>query len=409
MSTENLNVTFARNWAFGGAIALDSVKDASRKQILASADKDGDGLVTMREARDRLIVGGKGLTDAASLSFKAELEAFMLNKTGLRVDTFVARSRELSHIAYVQVNNAANVTLVEEGDLRGIAAKDPDKPALDKMNLTAEFNTDGNQAVATAAFKRAMLAYFDDLIAKGERLSGFVISGHSNGSAMLQETEHHMYFANMYPRDVLLQIRNSDPKYAKLFDGCEKVAALACFHGGALNEWAEIFPNASIAGAREFAPLSSSHASAALFDQAFTAHQVIEDGKTDVNVATAAALQVPYAGALKSSDPALLVPVDPAALLAKAKQQATIAKAAYDRVATQIADVRRNGRGNVAQATLDQYYAIANNYYLALNDAWIAGGRPGGEQGQEAKAIAAAEFERRDLFAIRKNLTRPGA
>ncbi|MCC6810606.1 MAG: hypothetical protein IT381_24460 [Deltaproteobacteria bacterium] len=405
---EDPNRTFAKNWSTGGAIALDEV-DPARRKILAEADTDKDGLVTMREARDRLIVRSKVLSDPASKTFKKELEAFLLEKTGLAVDTLAQRSQPLSHVFYIQVNNAANKTLREETDLRAIVQKDPDKPALDKLNLTAAFNTDGDVEAASDAFRAAVTSYFDDLLRKGQRLTGFIISGHSNGTSMLQETEHHMYYANLDPREVLREIKDSDPKYAKLMDGCEKMAALACFQGGALNEWAELFPNASLAGTRQFAPLSSSGASAALFDQAATAHQVIEDAKGDAAAAAAAAQKVPFAADLRSGDPALLVPVDPAQALAKAKAQFATAETAYKAFAKDIGDVRTNGGAGVQQRYLDQYYAVANTYYLALNDLWVVQGRPGGDRGAQAQAIDKALFERDDLFAIRKHLPRPQA
>ena len=69
---EDPNRTFAKNWSTGGAIALDEV-DPARRKILAEADTDKDGLVTMREARDRLIVRSKVLSDPASKTFKKEL------------------------------------------------------------------------------------------------------------------------------------------------------------------------------------------------------------------------------------------------------------------------------------------------------------------------------------------------
>jgi hypothetical protein len=377
--------------------------DPSRRDTLAQADTNGDGLVTMREARDRLIVNSKVLSDPASKTFKAELEAFLLTKTGLAVDTTSPRTDALSRVFYIQVNNARNKTLREETDLRAICAKDTDKPTLDKLNLTDSFNTNGDVDAATEAFRSAVTGYFDDLIRKGQRLTGFIISGHSNGTDMLQETSDHMYFANLDPREVLREIKASDPRYARLMNDCEKMAALACFHGGALNEWAEIFPNATLAGTRQFAPLASSPSSAALYDQAMTAHQIVEDAKGDATVAQAAAQRVPFASGLRGGDPALLVPVDPAQALAKARAQFASAETAYKRIAADIVSTRANGGHGVQQRYLDQYYAVANTYYLAMNDLWTVQGRPA----ERAAAINAAKFERDDLFAIRKHLPRP--
>lgn len=407
---ENLNITFAKNWTLGGPIALDSISNAAQKKALQSADKNGDGLVTMREARDRLIVGGKGLTDADSNTFKAQLEAFLLAKTGFAIDTFATRASARSHVMYVQLNNEGNANLREAQDMARIVAQDPDRPALDTLNWTRAFNTEGDEDKATRAFRASCIEYFDKLIANKERLTAFVISGHSSGDYMLQEIHTagggHYYAANLDPRAVLMEIRNSDPKYARLFDGCEKVAALACFQGGSATAWAGIFPNAAFGGTQGFAPSSASAASAAIYDGAATAHQTIEDATGDGAAATTAALAVPYASGLRTSDPVFLAPEDPAQKIARTTKQLSIAKAAYDRVAAEIAAIRASGGTGVAQARLDQTYAIANTYYLALSDAWAA---KGGATGADAQAIARAEFERRDLFAIRKHQDRPNS
>lgn len=405
---ENPNVTFARNWTTGSPIALDGLND-SRAAILGQADTDHDGLVTMREARDRLIVSSRVLSDSSSKAFEAELELFLLEKTGQRVDVSTTNTTSVSHICYIQLNNARNQKLREEQDLLKIAQRDPDRPTLDTLNLTESFNTNGNVLAATAGFRNALCRYFDGLLARGHRMSGFVISGHSNGTAMLQETPDHQYYMNLEPRAVLRELRAENPAYRALMDGCEKMAALACFQGSALNEWAEIFPNASLAGTRMFAPLSSSAASAALFDQAASAHQVLEDAAGDTAAARRAAAGVAYSSALRSSEPALYVPIHSDEVLAKARAQLAAAESAYKRIEAEIQDIRKKGAGDFSQSLLDRAYAVANTYYLALHDLWIAQGRPGGVQGSEAHRLAQAQFEVQDLFAIRKHLPRPDA
>lgn len=405
---ENPNVTFARNWTAGSPIALDELSDASAA-ILGEADKNHDGVVTMREARDRLIVNSRVLSDSGSKAFEAELELFLLEKTGHRVDVTTPSSESVSRICYIQLNNARNQKLREEQDLLKIAQRDPDRPALDTLNLTASFNTNGDVQAATTAFRSALCRYFDGLLARGQRMSGFVISGHSDGTSMLQETADHQYYSNLEPRAVLRELRRQNPAYRAILDGCEKMAALACFQGSALNEWAEIFPNASLAGTRMFAPLSSSPASAALFDQAATAHQILEGADGDTAAARKAAAGVLYGSALRSSDPALHVPVPSDEVLAKARTQLAAAESSYKRLEAEIQEIRKKGAASFSQSLLDRAYAVANTYFLALHDLWIAQGRPGGAQGSGALRLAQAQFEVRDLFAIRKHLPRPDA
>lgn len=403
---ENPNITFARNWTAGSPIVLDELRDSSAA-ILGQADKDHDGVVTMKEARDRLIVNSRVLSDSGSKAFEAELELFLLEKTGHRVDVTTTSSASVSHVCYIQLNNARNQTLREEQDLFKIVQRDPDRPTLDTLNLTESFNTNGDVQAATTAFRSAMCRYFDGLLARGHRMSGFVISGHSNGTSMLQETADHHYYLNLEPRAVLRKLRAENPAYRGLMDGCEKMAALACFQGSALNEWAEIFPNASLAGTRMFAPLSSSAASAALFDQAATAHQVLEDAAGDTAAARTAAAGVQNSSGLRSSEPALYVPVHSDEVLAKARAQLAAAEGSYKRIESEIQEIRKQGAASFSQSLLDRAYAVANTYFLALHDLWIAQGRPGGTQGSTALRLAQAQFEVRDLFAIRKHLPRP--
>lgn len=406
--TENPNLTFARNWTTGGPIELDGLS-GSRAAILGEADRNHDGKVTMREARDRLIVNSRVLSDPAAQTFETELELFLLERTGRAVDVTGQGGAGRSRILYIQLNNLKNQKLREEQDLLRIAQRDPDRPVLDTLNLTREFNTNGDVAAATAAFRSALCRYFDGLIAHGQRLSGFVLSGHSNGTAMLQETADHLYYANLEPRAVLLELRAQSPAYRALLDGCEKMAALACFQGSALNEWAEIFPNAALAGTRMFAPLSSSAASAALFDQAATAHQILEDAAGDTATARRAAASVPYSAALRTSEPSLHVPIQSDEVRAKARAQVAAAESEYRRIEAEIRQIRSKGATGFSQSLLDRAYAVANTYYLALTDLWIAEGRPGGEGGAEARRLAQAQFEVHDLFAIRKHLPRPDA
>lgn len=405
---ENPNITFARNWTAGSPIALDGLSDRSA-EVLGQADKNHDGVVTMREARDRLIVNSRVLSDSGSKAFEAEIELFLLEKTGHRVDVTTTSTASVSHICYIQLNNARNQKLREEQDLLNIAQRDPDRPTLDTLNLTESFNTNGNVQAATAAFRSAMCRYFDGLLMRGHRMSGFVISGHSDGTRMLQETPDHQYYSNLEPRAVLRELREQNLAYRELMDGCEKMAALACFQGGALNEWAELFPNASLAGTRMFAPLSSSAASAALFDQAASAHQILEDAAGDTTAARKAAAGVQYSSALRSSEPALHVPVHSEEVLAKARTQLLAAESSYKRIEAEIQEIRKKGAASFAQSLLDRAYAVANTYCLALHDLWIAQGRPGGAQGSAALRLAQAQFEVRDLFAIRKHLPRPEA
>lgn len=405
MTIENPNSVFGRLWPFSAPIRLSDV-DAARRDVLAEADANKDGVVTMREARDRLIVSSKVLGDPKSKTFKAELERFILDKTGKALDVTDQAGTAVARVYYLQLNNVGNKLLTEEKDLKTILGKDPDKPKLDTVNLTAEFNTFGDADAATAAFVANVTAYFDGLIARGERLTGFIISGHSNGTDMLQETEDHEYFANLDPRAVLSELRASNPKYAALMDGCEKFAALACFHGGALNEWAELFPNATLAGTHAFAPLASSRASAAIYDAAATAHQTLEDGKGDAKLARANGEKVPYNADLRARGLNVVAP-SAAEALAAAEAQFKIAKLGYDAIQIDLAKILASGRGTYNQAFLDRAYAVANTFYLASNDLWIAQGRPGGDAGEQAATLSRLEFERRDLFAIRKNTERP--
>jgi hypothetical protein len=379
------------------------VSPAELRQQLAPADKNQDGKLKMEEARDFLIKNSIVRQDGEADNVKIALEYAFGALPGVPVSPG-ARSgdRRPAHVCYVQLNNAANSQLQEEKDLRTVVGGDPDAPKLDVLNWTREFNTNGDRDAATSAIKRNLTAYLDRILGAGERLTGFVLSGHSNGTQMLQETSEHYYHGNLAPRELLRELC-ATAKYRKAFDEVEKVGLLACFHGGALAEWAEIFPNACIAGTRQFAPNSHSPASGEIFARADAAHDVLEAGGTTTS-AKQKQHEGPYRRFLNEERGLeLRVPEGAAAATRAAEAVLAQAKQFFDYQRAQIGTIVSAGGAAVAQGVLDAAYEVANKYYLARNDLFVASNGRGGDA--EAEVIARLDFLRKDLFAIRKHYT----
>jgi len=406
------NGNFARLWAqySAGDISLAALPADLRAQ-LKIADADGDGRLTMREARDFLIQNSIVRQDGEADDFKVALEYAFGQLTGVAVDPGDApRDTRPAHICYIQLNNLGGHNLHEEKDIRKFARRDPDAPTVDKLNWTRQFNTHGDVGRATKAFVDGIKAYMDRLIAAGERMTGFVLSGHSNGTAMLQETEHHHYESNLYPREELMKLREI-PKYRKMFDSVEKVAALGCFQGGALAEWAEIFPKACIAGTRRFSPLANAYndyvgygPSGAIYDVAARAHQVLEDGG---NVEGAKGEQ--FRGGFRTflnndRKLAVHVPDQSAAVLAEKQEVMETTERYFEFQGDVIAKMVTQGGAGIEQSKLDGAYDVARQYILARQDFFVTSGREAGAE--EAEKIGMLDFLSRDLFTIRKHQAR---
>lgn len=404
MPIENPNRTFDRLFPLARPIELTDVGDEYR-DVLKEADLNGDNRITRTEARDRLIQRSRVLADPSSIRFYETLKSFLLEKTGRAVDPLNSNAKSTAHVYYAQFNNAANQVLREATDLESIVGKDPDRPTLDTYNLTAAFNTEGDCDAATHAWLANLRHYFDSLIAEGGRLTGFIISGHSNGTDMLQETADHQYYANLDPRAALATLRQENPLYAELMNGCEKVGLLACFQGGNNNEWAELFPQATIAGTENFAPSANNPASASIYAAADVANQLLEDGKGDATSAQAAARKVSNAATLIQRGLVVTTPEDDK--IARAQARLAQTQSAYASVRADVERVCHNGRGAESTDFLRRLYMLANELASATQALWEVQGKPGGIDGEQAQHIVDLRFTTQDLFAMRMGQARP--
>ncbi len=400
----NPNTTFKRNW-YGRLphhVTLDKVS-AEDRAILSQGDTRGPkGVLTMDEARDFLIHSSKVRTDPAAVEYRAALDRLFSGTKDVNLDCMDESLKAMpSDICYVQVNNAQHKVLQEEKDLRLHVKKDSDKPSFTKIDITDEFNA-GTFDEATAAFKKSMEAYFDARLSANGRMGGWMISGHSNGRDMLHEFAPHRYRAKIRPRAVLTQMRKENPQYAKLMDTCEKVGLLGCFQGGALQEWAEIFPNAMIVGTTEYAPSSWSGASGEMYNMASRAEERFETNwHTSIDKALGETKRGKWKTNLGKRGITMRVPGQLGK--AEAEKMLAFAKAAFDPKTTTIKGIMSNP-DSYSQAQKDRCYSVCNSYLQAREQMWVLDGQP---NNSEVDAIEALDHVKDDLFAIRKHDTRP--
>ncbi|MBL8950072.1 MAG: hypothetical protein JNK82_04805 [Myxococcaceae bacterium] len=182
--------------------------------------------------------------------------------------------------------------------------------------------------------------------------------------------------------------------YRELFNNTEKVGLLACFQGGNLNEWRDIFPNAVIAGTENYSPDAGSAASAAIYGVAAKARQYYEDGG-DFQKAEAVGRKATGANTdglqghrgLKVSVPGVDTLKTATADFDKAKKDYAGAQAEIDKAL-------RGGKGSATPARMRALYPLARTYESAAKALKAAGGNPLGPDGKAvdpAKAKANAD------------------
>jgi hypothetical protein len=301
------------------------------------------------------------------------------------------------HWLVIQVNNPLDRRLVESEDLLRAARRHAEKPHVDIVNLTAKFN-DVGEAEFTAVVEDFLVEYFQALEERGAKLGLFALSGHSNGTDMLQEVPNpdsddphaHWYVPKWNPRVSLGQLRRDNAAVAHQLDICETAALQACFHGGNAAAWAEIFSNEDvvIAGTRAYSPLSNSHASHAIAEGALTAREALEDGAS-AEAAEQLGLRVPNAATLRNDRGFVVFIRNPATAAQLARAQVDALRPSFDDAKSQIQAIRAAGERAVddfGQATLDRMYALVLSFQNALNSLWIVDGRPEGDRARKLSA-----------------------
>ncbi len=386
------------------AYALLSSLRPDQLAALKAADKDRSGTLTLSEAKSFLVNGGQLRTGGKYDNFTDALNALFTRAAGKTVDVRTPNASVL----YLQVNNntARNSYLynagrqnAERNALSGLVAKDPDKPELTGLDITNEFNK--GPAEAQKAFRDGMQQYLDNLVKTGGSMTGLVISGHSNGDEMLFEHANHAgYSAHLDVRAELKRFRDMESPpgsgkfpYKEIFDRTEKVGLLACFQGGKLHEWRELFPNAVLAGTENFSPDAGSAASPAIYGAAQAARQYYEDGG-DFRQAERAGRNAPNARAdglqgqrgLKMS-----VPVTAAERLRAATGDFEKARKSYEAASKDIDRVMRDGAGAVSASRMRELYRIAREFEGAAGALKAAGGSP---QRTDGSAVDVANIKR---------------
>jgi hypothetical protein len=313
---------------------------------------------------------------------------------------------------YLQANNnkdnKANQT-AEKNGLKNIVAQDKDKPAFTGLDITPEFNK--GKAEAQKAFREGMQTYLDDLVKTGGTMTGLVISGHSNGTELLHHAEGGGYERNLDIRAELKRFRDMESPagsgkfpYKEIFDKTEKVGLLACFQGGNLDEWRQIFPNAVLAGTEGFSPDAGSPASPAIYGSCQAAQQYYEDGG-DFTKAEKVGRNAPNSrrdGLQGERELKISVPKSAADALKIAQGNFDTAKTAYAKVSAEIDKAVKNGRGTSSTGRMRELYEIAKKYENAANSLKAAGGTPIGNDGKAVdpaatKAISDKLFQLREL------------
>lgn len=384
--------------------------------FLRSFDTDGDGALDLkREVRDAIVVHSQEVQSERVQRFKQLVGRVIADRSGWEVDvTERQQERQPIHWLVIQVNNPHDRRLVEAADLLAAAQRHPEQPHVDIVNFTEQLNA-LPEGEFTALIEQFLTEYCESLEERRAKLGLFDLSGHSNGTEMLQEVPNegsadpsdHWYVPKWNPRESLRRLRQASPAVAHQTDICETVALQACFQGGNAAAWAEIFTNEDvvIAGTKEFAPLSSSHASHAIAQGALTAREALEDGAS-AEAAANQGLHVPHAGLLRNDRGFVVYMRNPATALAHARLSLSQLEQAYNEARARIAAVRSAGSEALArygQQQLDELYALVLSYQNALSTVWVLEGRPGGDDGERARQIDTVSFIREDLFALRKH------
>lgn len=349
---------------------------------LKAADKDKSGSLSLTEVKGFLLKNGQLQSGGKFDTFTEALNVLFSKAAGKTVDVRAPNASVL----YLQLNNnTTNRTNqnAEKNGLSALVAKDPDKPQLTGLDITPEFNK--GRAEAQQAFRAGMQRYLDDLVKTGGSMTGLVISGHSNGTAMLRERPDHLYDPNLDIRAELKRFRDMENPpgsgkfpYKELFDKTEKVGLLACFQGGALQQWRELFPNAVLAGTENFSPDAGSAASPAIYGAAQAARQYYEDGG-DFSKAEKVGRRAPGAntdGLQTRRGLKISVPLSPAETLKGAQADFDTARTAYAKIAAEVATIMREGRGARTSSRLRDLYQTAKTYENAAASLKAAGGTP---------------------------------
>ncbi len=415
----NLNVVVMNNlrdkWG-AGPIYLDkhlATLSPEEQAFMREFDLDQDGTLDLvKEVRDAIVVHSQEVTTDRIARFKQLVGRVIADRSGWAVDvTERDQPKQPIHWLVIQMNNPQDRRLVESEDLLRAAKRHPEQPHVDIVNMTAKFN-ELRESEFTEVVEDFLVEYFQALEDRGAKLGLFALSGHSNGTDMLQEVPNpesddphaHWYVPKWNPRVSLRRLRQEHAAVAHQLDICETAALQACFHGGNAAAWAEIFTNEDvvIAGTREFSPLSSSHASHAIAEGALKAREMLEDGASPEQ-AEHAGLRVPYAATLRNDRGFVVYIRNPETAARHARTQIDALRPAFEDATATIHAIRVAGEGAVAafgQAMLDRMYALVLSYQNALNSLWILEGRPEGERAREIELVS---FLRADLFAIRKH------
>jgi len=389
------------------AYALLSQLTPDQLAALKTADKDRSGSLTLNEVKGFLLRNGQLQNGGKFDTFTEALNVLFTKAAGKNIDVRTPNASVL----YLQFNNNkdnASRQRAEKNGLSTIVANDPDKPELTGLDVTKEFNK--GPAEAQKAFRDGMQKYLDDLVKNGGNMTGLVVSGHSNGTDMLFERPGHSgYDANLDIRAELKRFKDMENPpgsgkfpYRELFNNTEKVALLACFQGGNLSEWRELFPNAVLAGTENFSPDAGSAASPAMYGAAAAARQHLEDGgdvmkaeSVGRNARNARADSLQGNRGLKLS-----VPMSRADVLKAANTDFDKAKREYAGAKADIDKALRDGKGAVSASRMREIYRIARQYEAAAKAVVNAGGTPVGADGR-AVDVAQAKRNADRLFELR--------
>lgn len=373
---------------------------------LKAADKDKSGSLSLTEVKGFLLKNGQLRSGGKFDTFTEALNVLFSKAAGKTIDVRTPNASVL----YLQMNNNSKnraSQTSEKNGLSNLVAKDPDKPELTGLDITPEFNK--GRAEAQQAFRDGMQSYLDNLVKTGGSMTGLVISGHSNGTQMLHERPDHLYDANLDIRAELKRFRDMENPpgsgkfpYKELFDKTEKVGLLACFQGGQLQQWREIFPNAVLAGTENFSPDAGSAASPAIYGAAQAARQYYEDGG-DFSKAEKVGRKVPGAnsdGLQTTRGLKISVPLSPAETLKAAQADFDKAKTEYAKIAAEVETIMKDGKGTRSSSRLRDLYQIAKTYENAAASLSAAGGSPVDAAGK-AVDLARTQTVSAELFRLR--------
>ncbi len=395
------------------AHALLSSLKPDQLAALKLADKDKSGSLSLTETKGFLLKNGALQNGGKFDNFSEALNVLFSKAAGKNVDVRTPNA----NVLYLQFNNNTDKTqtqynaprqTAEKNGLTKLVNQDPDKPQFTGLDVTKEFNK--GPAEAQKAFRDGMQGYLDNLVKTGGSMTGLVLSGHSSGTNMLFERPHHGgYDSNLDIRAELKRFKEMENPagsgkfpYKELFNNTEKVGLLACFQGGNLNAWREIFPNAAIAGTENFSPDAGSAASPAIYGAAQRARQYYEDGG-DFSKAEAAGRSAPNAktdGLQGNRGLKISIPLSPAEVLKQATIDFDKARTEYATAAADIGKALRDGKGAVKPERMREIYRIARQYEGAAAALSSAGGKPVGPDGKAVDAaIARANADR--LFDMR--------